>query len=107
MHALIDRAAIRHRFIFIPAGEKSVSLLSSDRRFARWCAAKTVDGVFVLGTSEAELAERCTFTTRTAVRGSKLVDQNDRNLLCVYLDRISGGEKCLMSIAMGSVICSF
>jgi len=56
---------------------------------------------------EAEVAERCTFTTRTAIRDSKLVDQNDWNIFRVYFDTLGGDAKCLMSIAMTSATCLF
>lgn len=66
------------------------------------------DGVSAgLKRSEAKIAERCPFATRTAVRSCKLIDQNDRKIFRICFDNLSGGEKCLISIAMGSVICSF
>lgn len=60
-----------------------------------------------LARREAEVAERCTFTTRTPVRSCKLVDQNDRNGFVFTSIRLAGREKCLMSIGTGSVTCSF
>jgi len=67
---------------------------------------RTLDGV-LSGLHAKEKSQSLHICNPTAVRGSKLVDRNEQNIFRFYFDKISGDEKCLTFIAMGSVTCSF